>query len=219
MKRTGDLLFNFKGQELILTPEKAIFWKEEQSMILSDLHLGKSGHFRKYGIPVPSSLNDENLQRLDSLIHNFKPQRILFLGDLFHSEKNKEWITFTEWRAKYRSISMLLAMGNHEFYPVEDYASLQLICSAQIEAHPFLLTHDPAESSGSDQTYVIAGHVHPSVNLKGKGPQKMRLPCYYFGKKYALLPAFGSFTGTHTIKPAVDEHIFVVTPSEIIKIA
>jgi DNA ligase-associated metallophosphoesterase len=216
MIRHGDLKFEFKEQELILTPEKAIYWSNKNSLVLSDLHLGKSGHFRKHGVPIPDSLNNENLTRLDTLIKHFNPERILFLGDLFHSSKNLEWNTFADWRSHHESISMLLAIGNHDFYPIEEYTSLGLICSSHIEVKPFLLTHDFDDVSASESSYVISGHVHPSVKLKGKGPQKMRLPCFYFGKQHALLPAFGSFTGAHTIKPAVEEHVFAVTPEQII---
>lgn len=38
---------NIKDQNLLLLPEKALFWEEEKGLIISDVHLGKAGHFRK----------------------------------------------------------------------------------------------------------------------------------------------------------------------------
>ena len=31
-----------------------MFWEEEKALIVSDLHFGKTGHFRKSGIAVPA---------------------------------------------------------------------------------------------------------------------------------------------------------------------
>ena len=49
-------------QTLWLSAERAVFWEEEQSLILADLHFGKTGHFRKSGIGVPQTIYREDLQ-------------------------------------------------------------------------------------------------------------------------------------------------------------
>ena len=63
--------------------------------------------------------------------------------------------------------------------------------------------------------YPLAGHVHPSVALGGNG-RAMTLPCFYFGRDYALLPAFGEFTGTAVIRPRAGESVFVLAGDEIV---
>jgi metallophosphoesterase superfamily enzyme len=80
----------------------------------------------------------------------------------------------------------------------------------------FLLTHNPPdeniELNGCE--YIICGHVHPAVRLKGKGKQSMTLPCFYFGEKYALLPAFGRFTGRGIIPVTGNEDVFVIVETD-----
>jgi hypothetical protein len=44
----------------------------------------------------------------------------------------------------------------------------------------------------------------------------MTLPCFYFGRDYGLLPAFGEFTGTAVIRPRVGESVFVLAGDEIV---
>ncbi len=66
-------------------PHRCLYWEEERSLILSDLHFGKTGHFRKAGIAVPQSVYREDLLRLLSLIQYFQPRQLLVVGDLFHS--------------------------------------------------------------------------------------------------------------------------------------
>ena len=79
-------LFTIKGQRLVLHPSRVIFWEEESALILSDLHFGKSGHFRKSGIPIPQNVYKEDLQRLVTLVQYFNPRQMIIAGDLFHSK-------------------------------------------------------------------------------------------------------------------------------------
>ncbi len=214
-----EIEIKFKEQNLILSALKAIYWIEQKALILSDLHLGKAGHFRKSGVAISGEVNDGNLSRLDTLITQYSPKKILLLGDLFHSTKNTEWETFKRWRTNYPKIEMHLAIGNHDFHSPDEYENLGLICSEEIEASPFLLIHDETNIENTSELYPISGHVHPSVRMIGKGRQTKRIPCFYFGELGALLPAFGSLTGTHTIKPKVEDHVFGIIEEQIIRIS
>ena len=44
----------------------------------------------------------------------------------------------------------------------------------------------------------------------------MTLPCFYFGRDYALLPAFGEFTGTAVVRPRAGEGVFVLAGDEVV---
>ena len=58
------VLYQLCDQKLWLSAERCIFWEEQSALIVSDLHLGKTGHFRKAGIAVPQSVFKEDLQHL-----------------------------------------------------------------------------------------------------------------------------------------------------------
>ena len=204
-------------QLLRILPEKAIFWEHEQILIISDVHLGKAGHFRRHGIALPKSTNDTNLLRLDELIEVWNPKQIIFLGDLFHSEKNIEWEAFKRWRIKHHSISIFLIMGNHELYPQEEYNMLGIECIRQFIYHPFLFIHDLNKITTNISEFIISGHVHPAVRIIGKGKQSLRIPCFYFEKNKAILPAFGTLTGVHTIKHSKKATIFGILEHQIIQ--
>lgn len=79
------LAFQLLQQHFWLSPNRYIFWEEEKALIVSDLHFGKTGHFRKSGIAVPQNIFKEDLQRLMDGISFFKPGQIIAVGDLFHS--------------------------------------------------------------------------------------------------------------------------------------
>ncbi len=65
--------------------------------------------------------------------------------------------------------------------------------------------------------YGIAGHLHPAVTVTGKGRLKETLPCFCFGPRAAILPAFGSFTGTQLIRPTSEDRIYVVAGDEVVE--
>lgn len=215
--RNCDLSITLKNQQLILLPEKAVYWVEQAALIITDIHLGKSGHFRKNGIAVPQSVNNKNLRVLDTLIQLFKPSQIICLGDLFHSHKNSEWATFSTWRNQNSNVEMHLAIGNHDEYSMHEFNDLLLNFSDQMIADPFLFTHYPVVDNELP-LYPISGHIHPSVKFKGKGRQTVHAPCFYFGDNYGLLPAFGQFTGMHNISPKPDELVAIIIENEVVKL-
>lgn len=44
------------------------------------------------------------------------------------------------------------------------------------------------------------------------------LPCFYFGTEYAIVPAFGSFTGSQVLTPKINDVIFVIAGNEVIRV-
>ncbi len=87
------------NQQFWLTTDRTMYWEEEKALIVSDLHIGKTGHFRKSGIAVPSSVYKEDLQRLIVQIQYFQPRELIIVGDMFHSHANKELELFLKWRS------------------------------------------------------------------------------------------------------------------------
>lgn len=218
MIQEDSVHLEIRNQNLRLLPEKALFWENKSGLIISDVHLGKAGHFRKHGIALPQKLNDKNLELIDNLILRWSPKWILFLGDLFHSEKNEEWESFKTWRTKYSEIDFYLVMGNHELYPEEDYRIMGITCSKTYDADPFLFIHDENEFTGKSDRLIISGHVHPAVRLNGKGKQSVRLPCFFVDERRAILPAFGSLTGNYTLKPSKRSQVYGIIDNQILQI-
>lgn len=197
-----------------LCPQKAVFWKSQKTLLLSDLHLGKINHFRKAGIPVPSKANDHNLEIFIDLINLCKPSRIICLGDLFHSHYNTEWEVFGEVVKHFSPITFDLVLGNHDIMGRHQYIRKGIVVHDTLRMGKFLLTHHPLDCV-PDDTYNIAGHIHPGVSLKGKGRQSLTLPCFYFGLKQAYLPAFGKFTGLARITPTKADKVYIVAENKV----
>jgi len=202
------------NEEFGLYPQKAIFWKSQDMLLLSDLHLGKINHFRKAGIPVPSKANDHNLELFIDLVQMCNPKRIVCLGDLFHSHYNAEWEVFGEVVKHFSSINFDLVLGNHDIMGKYQYHRKGIALHDTLRIGNFLLTHHPLESV-PEGIYNFAGHIHPGVSLRGRGRQAITLPCFYFGDRQAFLPAFGKFTGLARIAPKKKDKIYIVAENKV----
>ncbi len=216
----GSYFYNFRflGQELLLLPQKAVFWKEKETLIVSDLHLGKASHFRKAGIPVPMQVHEEDYLRLEYLINLYDPKEIVFLGDLFHSSWNNEWTFFKNWCNTKREIKLHLVEGNHDILPDVLYKDCDLqVHKKNFIVAPFIFSHEPLNGiSFEEGLYNVSGHLHPGVRLSGAGRQKIVLPCFYFKPKQAILPAFGNFTGCTPLRTTAEDKVFIVTDERVI---
>lgn len=208
------LEYQFLDQTLLLLPEKALYWKDREMLILADVHLGKAGHFRKSGIPVSDLVHSRDLYIIEKLINQYEPKEVIFLGDLFHSDHNQGWEIFRRWVRSRTPLQFILVLGNHDVLEAPAYHIKNLEVIQVLDCPPFSLTHIPEETS----LYNLAGHIHPALRLRGKGRQSLRLPCFYFGKDNGILPAFGNFTGTARITPGKEDNLFVIADSKVVKV-
>jgi metallophosphoesterase superfamily enzyme len=103
---------NFLEEQAELLSDKALWLPKLKSLVVADVHWGKIDHFRKAGIPVPLKGNDKNAEKLVALITLFKPERVIFLGDLFHSVYNDGWETFGQIRKAFIHCAFELVIGN-----------------------------------------------------------------------------------------------------------
>jgi DNA ligase-associated metallophosphoesterase len=208
------LIHHISGQSFRLLPEKAFIWEETATLILADLHLGKITHFRKAGIGLPHQAEQENLAQLSHLILNEQVDRVMILGDLFHSHINEQWPIFKDFLKKFAPLPFVLVKGNHDILHKSAYAADNLtIYPDTLEEGPFCFSHHPQKDA---ERYNIHGHIHPSVLLRGAGLQSLKLPCFHFGAQHLVVPAFGVFTGTAKIEPKKEDSIYVITEEKVI---
>lgn len=206
-----------RGNQFVLSPHKALFWQNQECIILSDTHLGKSIAFQRAGIPVPSLHLRDDLLRINKLIADFGAKRLLILGDFLHSRKGNTDTLHQElllWRKEIAHIKIQLVSGNHDKYsgqlPQLDIHEIQ-----QLIESDFLFTHEPQTH---ETLYNFCGHIHPAFVIKGRAKQKLRLPCFYFGKFGAILPSFGSFTGSAEMFAQKGDRIFCIADDQVVEV-
>lgn len=206
------------GETLIPLPDRALLWPRERSLIVADVHLGKAAAFRRAGVPVPSGATRNDLARLDVLIAEHAPQRLLVLGDLFHAQLTAEEPAIAaigDFRARHAQLRITVIQGNHDRRIERLPAAwrLEWIGGALHQA-PFVFAHQPEPDA---RGFVLAGHIHPVVSLRSRR-DAARLPVFWFrhADGVGVLPSFGSFTGGYPVAPAKDDDIIAVTPDGLV---
>jgi uncharacterized protein len=200
-----------------VSPERCLFWEEQNALIIADMHLGKTGHFRKSGIAVPQHIYKADLQRLMSQIYFFKADHLIIVGDLTHSSFNKELELFNKWRKDFTSLRIDLVKGNHDILNDNWYKEADISITDELVKDGFCFRHD-LEKCNAD-LYTFSGHIHPGITVKGKAQQSLRFPCFYFTKDQCILPAFSHFTGTYNVQPVKGETVFAIVENKIMQVA
>jgi DNA ligase-associated metallophosphoesterase len=212
-------IITIRGQQLLLLPERVVLWMEARTLIVSDTHFGKPGHFRRSGIPIPGTLNDIDSHRLQSIVSETDVERVVITGDLFHSDINREWRSFSNILEAFPDVSFILIPGNHDILPpgIYEKAGLRLAERVMQDA-PFTFVHSTEEEvaeEGNDE-FFIGGHIHPMYRVSGRARQSARVPCFHLSERSLTLPSFGTFTGGHTIRPHRSDKVFLVVEDRVL---
>ncbi len=173
-------VFRFAGQGFVARPSGALFWPDQDMLILSDLHLGKSERMaRRGGALLPPFETRETLARLAAELRALRPARLALLGDIYDDDAAglalpaPERALFAHLLAAQHSV---LVAGNHDGESGVPALHLSGLC----------LCHIARAGRGPD----ISGHYHPQARLAGRSR-----PAFLIGADHLILPAFGHYTG------------------------
>ncbi len=208
-----------RGEELLLLPERAVFWPRRETLLVADAHFGKAASFRAAGVPVPHGTTADALTRVDALLDRTSARRVVFLGDFLHAKEGRSPSTvraLTEWRARHHAIDMTLVRGNHDRRAGDPPTKIAIDCEdGPLHEEPFAFAHHPRAVPGA---YVLAGHLHPAAVMTGPARQRERLACFWFGTEIGVLPAFGDFTGVSEVRPVVGDRVFVIADESVFEV-
>jgi DNA ligase-associated metallophosphoesterase len=213
------LKIRLAGEDALLHPTGTLYLSSHATLLVADAHFGKAVSFRKLGVPVPRGTTGETLGKLDAAIRDTGARHVVFLGDFLHSVRSHAAGTLgvlQAWREANADLALTLVRGNHDDRAGDPPAPLRFtVVDEPLRLGPFALCHHPRAVRDA---YVLAGHWHPCISVKGRAFERLRLPCFWLGddsgrlprQAVGILPAFGSFTGMHRIDPRAGDRIFPV---------
>ncbi|MHA1157260.1 MAG: ligase-associated DNA damage response endonuclease PdeM [Alphaproteobacteria bacterium] len=171
--------------------EGILWWADEGLLCVADLHLEKGSALARRGQLVPPYDTAETLARLEQAVARLSPRVVVALGDSFHDDggparmapgdaarlaglrAGREWI----WIA-----------GNHD--PV-GAARLGGTRMDELILGRITFRHEPGPPPAAGE---IAGHLHPSARVYGRG-KSVRRRCFVGDGHRLIMPAFGAYTG------------------------
>lgn len=204
---------------LWLLPQRAAWWPAGATLFVADVHLGKAAAFRAAGVPVPGGTTRDNLQRLSAVLHATGAQRLVVLGDWLHARSAHTPSlrqALRAWRAAHASVECVLVRGNHDAHAGDPPAELAItVVDEPWALGPWQCRHAPPLSSASVAPLALCGHVHPMAVLRGPARERLRLPCFVLTPSALWLPAFGAFTGGHSVSAASGVARCAVAPEAV----
>lgn len=187
------------GETLWLLPDGAVWWPAARTLFAADLHLGKGAAFRAQGQPVPAGSSARTLARLQALVTSHGAERLVVLGDFWHSAEGLTPGLLESVDSFARRVPTVLVLGNHDrrIHPADlplDVVSTALALGALAAAHE----PPPPGATG----FTLAGHLHPAVVIASRAGDRLRRPCFVHYPHALVLPAFGGLTGALTLRRA-----------------
>lgn len=169
---------SFAGHHFRARPSGALYWPERDSLIVADLHLGKSERMaRRGGALLPPYEVAETLARLEAELVATGARRLIALGDSFDDDLAAEALAPALARLG-AGRDILWIAGNHDPRPAGH--------AMQGEASESGLALRHVAGNGPD----ISGHYHPKLTFMGQ-----RISVFLVGAEHLILPAFGTYTG------------------------
>jgi DNA ligase-associated metallophosphoesterase len=190
------------GIDMVADLSGALFWEDEQLLVVSDLHLEKGSSFAARGVLLPPYDTAATLARLTGAIVRYDPRVVIALGDSFHDRDAHERLS----GADLEVLSALQARrdwiwisGNHDpALPREIGGTV----SDEVAIGPLMFRHEPTGARGE-----IAGHLHPKARVATRG-RSVERRCFASDGERAVMPAFGSYTGGLSIRDVAFAAIF-----------
>jgi DNA ligase-associated metallophosphoesterase len=179
------------GVVLEAYPEGALWWDHERLLVVADLHLEKGSSYAKFGQMLPPYDTAETLGRLQRLIARLNPKTVACLGDSFHDGRGAERLAPRD-RLTLATLQSgrdwVWIAGNHD-----PHAPIGLAGRHEVEMRvgPLIFRHAPA---GGQADGEVAGHLHPSATVVGRG-RWVRRRCFAGDGHRLVMPAFGAYAG------------------------
>lgn len=179
------------GTAAVLDPAGALWLAGSRTLIVADLHLEKSSSFARRGMLLPPYDTGATLALLAELVRRRDPAKVVCLGDSFHdsggfgrlSDVNRLQLAELQ-----RGRSWFWVTGNHD---PEFPARVDGDIGAEYSAEGLTFRHEPTAGAAAGE---IAGHLHPSARVRGRG-RAVRCRAFATDGQRMVLPAFGVLAG------------------------
>ena len=182
---------SFEGETFFATSEGALFWPEQQALLVADLHLEKASWFARFGQFLPPYDSHATLVALDGEIRKTGASRLYCLGDSFHDRFGCDRLP-AEARALLMDLTARLdwtwIVGNHD-PGFADHCGGSL--ADEVEIGGIILRHEAVRDETRPE---MSGHFHPKLRLSVRGRRVSRR-CFVVSNSKIIMPAFGSLTG------------------------
>ena len=186
------LALDFAGAPLLALAEGALFWPEERTLIVADLHLEKGSSFARRGVMLPPYDTRATLERLLDIVERYRASRLICLGDSFHDGEAPARLDERD-RALLAALAagrdLVWIAGNHDPAPPDGLGGRTVAGALRLGPLTFRHVAEPLFAAGE-----VSGHFHPKASVDVRG-RRLSGRCFVGDAQRLVLPAFGAYAG------------------------
>lgn len=179
------------GAALLFDRAGAVYWPDEDTLIVADLHLEKGSSLAGRGLLVPPYDSAATLAALGRLIAGYRPRRVIALGDSFHDGEGPDRLddgAVTLLAGLMCGCDWIWIAGNHDPQPPSGLPGETV---AEYRLGNLVFRHEPRSGPVDGE---VAGHHHPAARVVVRG-HAVRRACFVEDGNRFVMPAFGALTG------------------------
>ncbi len=175
--------------DTVLDARLALYHRAERWLAVADVHFGYELSQRAAGALFPAWGMDDIEARLTALLHDYRPERLVVVGDFVHDGVAREPARrLVERLGAAGACEIVLIMGNHDR---RAFGAGEMRPSFRTER--FYFHHGdgsgPSAEVVAGRTAVI-GHYHPAATVGDGAGVALKLPAFVQGADRWVLPAF-----------------------------
>lgn len=185
----------------------ALYWPDEATLVVADLHLEKGSSFAQRQRPqfLPPYDTSATIERLERLLARHNPGRVICLGDSTHDSgaaERMDTADATRIAAMTAGRDWIWITGNHDPEPPAGWGGSVL---REIAIGNIVFRHQAGTTTPDAGSCEISGHFHPTASVSTRAA-RISGRCFASDSRRMVLPAFGAYTGgLNVLDPAITQ--------------
>lgn len=186
----------------VLVPDLsgALFWPEQSTLIVADLHFEKGSHYAQRSAQfLPPYDTATTLSALEQVLLRLQPSRVIALGDSVHDPRAVQRIDPVQVARLARLTAAhewVWIAGNHDPSPPVEWGGRM---EPELTIADLTFRHEAQIGALRE----VSGHYHPKARVATRGTV-VTGRCFVADAARIVLPAFGAYTGgLNVLDPAI----------------
>ena len=199
------------ADQILLDGRLALFHQRENWLAVADLHFGYELSQRAAGRLVPMWGMASISERLLQLVHEYRPARLIMLGDLVHDHT-----AASEAAALLQTIAgscePIVVAGTHDR---RVRGRVEMVDSW--ETGDFHFHHGHCAAQPTDRIQII-GHHHPAGVVADGAGLRLKCPAFVQQSTCWIMPAFSPWAGGTKWTHAEPSRVWLCTPERVLQL-
>jgi len=199
------------ADDILLDGRLALFHQKERWLAVADLHFGYELSQRAAGRLVPMWGMASIKERLNQLVGEYRPARLIILGDLVH-DKTAAPQAARLLQDLAEDCEPIVVAGNHDR---QLRGKVEMVQSWETERFHFHHGHCSVERSHRIQ---IIGHHHPAGVLTDGAGLRLKCPAFVQQSSCWIMPAFSPWASGTRWTGDEPGRMWLCTPERVLKL-